>query len=369
MTDISKSIRVEDSPPRVIPLLLHEMKGSSWSVRSLHLNALLCNLDRVFCARIVDDDVCDLFVHLCSLTHSALGDIDVASEDLRTDIAILALRVLLEMTNVRRAHFATVIRCIKRYCAKELDKSKKLEIGSKNEFSRAPSTLLESVSPIKSLNATNDGSLLPSSSSAASSTLFLDRVLQCNATRAAAIELLGGLDKSGIDVSLFHSRPESLHLYLPNRLSTSLKVFRDFVFCTPRPKLTREWGPVASVHIKTNIPAKSEVMYRVLVEGYNYGVNAPIFADVVGYTNRNWDKLSNMAAYGWPEDWDATASNEYAPGAHIGQYFSQDGFVVVRLQAKSLFSVGFSASAWLCFHNMGNGFPITATIHHQDADL
>jgi hypothetical protein len=110
-------------------------------------------------------------------------------------------------------------------------------------------------------------------------------------------------------------------------------------------------------------------MYRLLVEGYNYGVNAPIFSDAVGYTNRNWSVLGKMSQYGWPEEWDANSTNDYAAGATIGQYFSQDNFVVIRLRAKSMFSVGFSVSAWLCFHGMGNGFPITATVHHQDTDL
>jgi hypothetical protein len=199
--------------------------------------------------------------------------------------------------------------------------------------------------------------------------LHIDSLFTRDVTRPIVISLLKSLDASGVDVSFFSATPETLHVYLPHRTTSKLKVFRDFVMCTQRPKLTKRWGPLSTVHIKTNIPAQSEVMYRICVEGYNYGVNAVIFSDVVGYANRNWTELGCMTKYGWPEGWDSEMCNDYAPGVKISQYFSRDKFVVVRLQAKSMFSIGFSASAWLVFHNMGNGFPISAAIHHQDEDL
>ena len=235
-----------------------------------------------------------------------------------------------------------------------------------------PNDTLDACSPIRPGDrAAADGDELIRTVDSTSSceALHIDGLLQRDNTRPIVIQVLKALDASGIDVAYFSASPETLHVYLPHKVTSKLKVYRDFITCTQRPKLTKRWGPLSAVHIKTNIPAQSEVMYRICVEGYNYGVNAVIFSDVVGYANRNWTELGCMTKYGWPEGWDAEMCNDYAPGAKISQYFSRDKFVVVRLQAKSMFSIGFSASAWLVFHGMGNGFPIAASIHHQDEDL
>lgn len=206
---------------------------------------------------------------------------------------------------------------------------------------------------------------------------FADPYLKDFTWRPAMVRLLRKWDASAINVGVFSASPETLHVYLPNRTNlgtggasdSAPAVYRDFVVCTQRPKLTKQWGPLSSVHIKTNIPARSDVMYRILVEGFNYGVNAPICSDVVGCTHRNWDAIGCMEKYGWPAGWDATNHTDYAPGCSISQYYSSDKFLCIKLQAKSMFCVGFTASAWLVTHDYGAGFPISATITHQDDDL
>jgi hypothetical protein len=202
--------------------------------------------------------------------------------------------------------------------------------------------------------------------------LFLDALLDDPIWRPSAVRLMRNWDASFINVAAFTANPGFLHLYLPHRIAHGEgepRVYRDFVVCTQRPKLTQTWGSKCFVHVKTNIPAKSDIMYRLLVEGYNYGVNAGILSDVVGCTHRSWDEIGRMEKYGWPAGWDAHSCKDYAPGANIHQYYSSDHFLVVRLQATSMFCVGFTVSAWLVTPGYGAGFPITATIHHQDDDL
>lgn len=197
----------------------------------------------------------------------------------------------------------------------------------------------------------------------------LDEALEDLVCRGTVLELLRQWDAALVDVGAFTERPQALHAYLPFRMSQPARVFRDFARCTRRPKLTRPWGPSSYVHIKTNIPAQSDIMYRFVVEGYNYGVNAPIFSDVVGCTNRRWKDIGRMTDYGWPEGWDAAMTNDYAAGCAISQYYSRDRYLVLRLKAKSFFSVGFSVSAWLVFHGYGEGFLVAANTYHQDDDL
>ncbi|MCF6364815.1 MAG: hypothetical protein L3J35_01290 [Bacteroidales bacterium] len=102
------------------------------------------------------------------------------------------------------------------------------------------------------------------------------------------------------------------------------------------------------IHIKTNIPEYSNTMYRILVEGYAYGVSAVINSDVAGYTFGSTAGISNPSA------------NNYASGVSISQYISSDGFVVVKLTTTYNYYLGFSASAWFV-NPTGTNFPISAT--------
>ncbi|CUG06277.1 Hypothetical protein, putative [Bodo saltans] len=392
----------DDVPPRVIPLFINELATSPPETQELHIKHFIKALPAIFQARVVEEDIADLFVALCSLCRAPRSVEPVVNGAVP---ALSAVRLLLELLDVQRDHSVLSLRVVQRMFERLLRKRDQhankaaaglhLVVGDAGHSGRDVDAMT-SRSETTQITATNASQQRMSSpnrpgpqnhrrgdfeqepvntmvrsaeASGAMTALQVDALLQHPITRGAAYALLELLDRSGCDLSLMTAEPNKLHLYFPHRFTSNVKVYRDFAFCTPRPKLKREWGPVATIHVKTNIPAKSEVMYRFLVEGYNYGVNAPIFSDAVGYTNRNWEELGKMSKYGWPEGWDDTATNNYAPGVSISQYFSSDDFVVLRLQAKSLFSAGFGVSAWLCFHGMGNGFPVAATIHHQDADL
>ena len=199
----------------------------------------------------------------------------------------------------------------------------------------------------------------------------LDRWLEDSYTRAFCIDLLKCWDYSGINVHYFMSGRDRIHLYIPSLHSSVVKVYRDFAFCSQRPKGSNSWGPKVHIHIKTNIKQKSDIMYRFLLEGYNYGTNSIIHSDVSGYAHRKWSKLGRgaMEDAGWPDGWDNNLSRDYMSGGEISQYYSSDGFVVLRLSAKSFFCVGFSVSAWLVVLDFGAGHQLTAEIIHQNPDL
>jgi hypothetical protein len=115
------------------------------------------------------------------------------------------------------------------------------------------------------------------------------------------------------------------------------------------------------IHIKTSIvigAGSLNVMYRYVVEGYNYGGKQAIFSDCVGY--------ATTVANG---NWDATACNDYASGASLAQYESSDGFVTLKLtSATSFYYAGFSLSAWFV-NPAGVGYQPTYTVVQQVADL
>ena len=118
-------------------------------------------------------------------------------------------------------------------------------------------------------------------------------------------------------------------------------------------------GPAIPFHILTNIDWNCN-MYRIVVEGYNFGTGRPIFSEIVGYA---------CALYGDPNNVVSAFATDYGAGATISQYKSSGGFVVVKLtNAASFYYVGFSVSAWLT-NPAGNAFNISATIVQQNANL
>eukprot|EP00760_Papus_ankaliazontas_P017149 PhM_4_TR17047/c0_g1_i1/m.8495 len=252
--------------------------------------------------------------------------------------------------------------------------------------------------------------------------LRLECCLSRDDMRASMVAMLQSWDRGYIPCHVFLDNPLTLHLYVPRPETRKPKVYRDFAFCTVRPKLafkphpradlfsqsevnptkateeeTSKEDPVgealltteevdqskgvepppeqqeepenppppcepprpAAIHIKTNVARDHPIMYRLLIEGYNYGTNAVVAVDASGYTHH--DQCGP-----WPDGWGKAWTTEYAPGAAVSQYYSTDGFLVVKLTAKSFFCCGFSVSAWLTTHGYGEGFPITIDIVHDD---
>ena len=196
----------------------------------------------------------------------------------------------------------------------------------------------------------------------------LDGFLQSDDTRSHAVELLESLDTSGIDIAQF---TESPWMYLPKRRTSECRVFRDFTYCTQRPKETQTNRPDrVQVHLKTNISMRSDVKYRFHFEGMNWGTNQAINCLIVGSAGLQWDRLGQMSYFGWPDGWDAATSACYTKGVDsVDHYFSSDGFVTVVLEARSLLNAGMSVTAWLTNHAYGNDFDLTATWHHVNERL
>jgi hypothetical protein len=114
----------------------------------------------------------------------------------------------------------------------------------------------------------------------------------------------------------------------------------------------------AVAHIKTNIKIRTNVMYRILVEGYNYANSTVINSDAVGYTYQTWDCIGH------------TSENNYSNGASISQYCSTDGYVVIKLTFTNAYYAGFSASVWRTNPNPTDfKNEVTGTVVWQNADL
>lgn len=133
-------------------------------------------------------------------------------------------------------------------------------------------------------------------------------------------------------------------------VSQGAKVVRDFI----------AWNTVTNgsepIHIKTNIPEYGSIMYRITVEGYNYGVGQVINSDAVGYT------FASTAGITSP------STNNYAGGVTISQYISSDGFVVVKLSSANHYYSGFTASAWFV-NPAGTAHNISATVVISSTNL
>ncbi len=116
----------------------------------------------------------------------------------------------------------------------------------------------------------------------------------------------------------------------------------------------------ATIHIKTNIQDKTYVMYRIAVEGYNYGNGEPVFSDATGYTYGGWNCVPN----GPPNQ----RNTNYAPGVSISQYCSSDGYLVIKLTTSTTYYLGFSVSAWFV-NPTGTAFDISAAVYQQTNNL
>jgi hypothetical protein len=97
-------------------------------------------------------------------------------------------------------------------------------------------------------------------------------------------------------------------------------------------------------------------MYRILVEGYSYGLSKAINSDACGYVYTLIPGITNPSI------------NNYASGVSISQYISSDGFVVIKLTTTYNYYLGFSASAWFV-NPTGTGFSISATAVVSSSNL
>jgi hypothetical protein len=110
------------------------------------------------------------------------------------------------------------------------------------------------------------------------------------------------------------------------------------------------------IHIKTNIRPTNNVMYRLAVEGYNFGASAVINSDAAGFANP-----SNPSVLTSP------VANNYAGGAVLTQYLSSDGFLVLKLTSSNFYYVGLTVSGFLV--NPTGDFNVSATVVRSNSNL
>jgi hypothetical protein len=91
------------------------------------------------------------------------------------------------------------------------------------------------------------------------------------------------------------------------------------------------------IQIKTNIPwnTSTYIMYRIVVEGYNFGIEAGIFSEADGYSAAAQTALPAQGQ-----------NTNYNTGAAITQYSSSDNYVCLQLAAANFYYAGFTVSAW-----------------------
>lgn len=109
------------------------------------------------------------------------------------------------------------------------------------------------------------------------------------------------------------------------------------------------------VQLKTQWRTNNDVMYRIQVEGYNYGVGLPINSDCVGYLYSQSDNTISAAC------------TNYASGITLTQYKTSDGYLALKVASSSLYFIGFSVSVWQV--NPGTFTPTTFTAVRQTANL
>jgi hypothetical protein len=119
--------------------------------------------------------------------------------------------------------------------------------------------------------------------------------------------------KSNGNVGVGSTMPQSKFESSAEIASQAGRIQRDFL----------TWNTVdgsnTQIHIKTNIRIRTDIMYRISIEGYNYGRSASINSDTVGYTYSGWSCVGS------------NQNNNYANGVSISTYCSSDGYVVVKL--------------------------------------
>ena len=172
---------------------------------------------------------------------------------------------------------------------------------------------------------------------------------------------------------------------MPNRVT------RDFAFC-PRRHTQRRWEDGGHLmQMRTSIPFGQDVKFAFRLEGYNWGVNAPVDTWLVGSVARlqpgailpreragaagSGDASGGgmgagvsaapppqpvgLEAFGWPTHWDDQTIVHLAPGLSVARpYASREGRLCFELGAKSLSNVGFGVSSWLVTPHAGGGLPV-----------
>lgn len=113
------------------------------------------------------------------------------------------------------------------------------------------------------------------------------------------------------------------------------------------------------IHFKTNIKVKSSVMYKIRLEGYNYGKSRHFNNVAVGYTYSGWSCRGADHHY------------NFGGGSDIDTYCS-GGYIVVRAYQSSSYYIGMTVSAEFLNptgDSMCGKFAITKTVCSRSSQI
>lgn len=113
------------------------------------------------------------------------------------------------------------------------------------------------------------------------------------------------------------------------------------------------------MHMKTNIPNKSSIMFHIQAEGYNYGKQRPIDSVWTGYTYSGWDDVLNAHARDYADGIDI--QRIWNSPVKFGTYISSDNYVTLVAYSTTWYYAGFLLHAMFpCPSGRGHDFQVTA---------
>lgn len=108
-------------------------------------------------------------------------------------------------------------------------------------------------------------------------------------------------------------------------------------------------GSPLYIHMKTDIPKSSNIMFYIEAEGYNYGTTYAVSCAWSGYPYSGDGNLYNVYMY-----------NFYSGLSADGVYLSSDNYVVIRGYAASHYFNGFVLNSVMA-NPAGNGTRVAIT--------
>ena len=113
-------------------------------------------------------------------------------------------------------------------------------------------------------------------------------------------------------------------------------------------------GSPSYIHLKTDIPKSSNIMFYIEAEGYNYGTALPVLCSWTGYP------------FGDGNLYNVSLTNFYTGMTADGAYLSSDNYVVLRAYAASHYFNGFVLNSVMANPN-GNNVRVSILASSQNS--
>lgn len=114
-------------------------------------------------------------------------------------------------------------------------------------------------------------------------------------------------------------------------------------------------GSPLYIHMKTNIPKSSNIMFYIEAEGYNYGTALPVLCSWTGYPFSGDGNIYNISL-----------TDYYSGMSANGVYMSSDNYVVLRAYAAGHYFNGFVLNSVMANPN-GNNVRVSILAANQNS--